>query len=139
MGKRLAKSVTLPNESGEYINYLKGTEPSEDIAEQITNPAAWEPESAADRADGGAWPPDGGFETMDDEEIFAAANSTSSSDERDLNTSKANGIFDSNSAYQSMTVPALRATAEERDLDSSGLTRKQELIDLLVEDDASNG
>lgn len=138
MGKKLAKAVSLMDNAGTFQTYAKGSEPPADVAEQITNPAAWAPESAEERSDGGAWPPDGGFEAMDDEEVFAAANSTSLASSDDLNTQKESGDFDPSGMYQNKTVPQLRALAEERDLDTSGMTRKQEIIDLLAEDDASN-
>lgn len=139
MGRRLAKAVTLMNDSGEFITYGKGTEPSEDVAEQITNPAAWAPETPEDRNDGGAWPPDGGLEAMGDEEIFAVANGTSVlSEGAEPTTQKSTGTYDPNKTYNQMTVPQLRQMCVDRDLEVEGLTRKQEFIDRLAEDDASD-
>lgn len=139
MGRKLAKSVAVRNESGETSVLLKGTEPTAEQAEEITNPAAWAPESAEDRHDGGAWPPDGGLDSLDDEEVFALANSTSVSEGgEEPKTAKNTGDFDASARYQGMTVPSLRAAAVERDLDASGLRTKQEIIDLLEQDDADN-
>lgn len=140
MGRKLARTVTLQDDSGTFVTLRRGDEPDEDMAERITNPAAWQPEEPGkDRADGGAWPPDGGFDSMADEEIFAAANSTSLQlDTDDVSTQKESGSYSPKSTYNSATIPALRQMAAERDLDTSGLTRKQELIDLLTEDDADN-
>lgn len=128
MSKTLAKTVFVRDpKTGEVTKLLRGTPvDDEEILEQITNPAAWETG-------------DGSLSDMDDEEIFAAANTNSTVKGGEVPTAKATGSFDANEQYQGMTVPALRALAEERDLDTSGLTRKQDLIDALNRDDAGNG
>jgi hypothetical protein len=136
-GRRLAKSVVaMDPDTGEFKNFLAGTIPPESVADNITNPAAWESSSK-----GGTSHPNGGLSVMEDEEIFAAANSNSSrgseEDEDDLNTVKATGDFDEEAEYAKQTIPQLRAQAAERGIDTTGMSRKQELIDALVEDDAS--
>lgn len=143
MGRKLAKTVTLMDDSGNFQKYLKGTEPDEEVAGRITNPAAWVPEEdSPERNPDHSWPPDGGFESMSDEEIFLAANSTSSStgegDRSDLRTQKATGDHDPSETYRKATIPQLRTMAEERELDTQGLTRRRELVDLLEKDDARN-
>lgn len=141
MGKKLARNVSLMDPELGYITLERGSEPTSDQAELITNPAAWEPESKEDRLDGGAWPPDGGLEAMDDEEVFGSANSTSVLEEGDLTPKdeRLDALEGGDTpSYQDQTIPQLRILAVERDLDVTGLTRKQEFIDLLAEDDADN-
>lgn len=144
MPRTLAKTVTLmdPN-SGEFVTHLKGTQPGDEVAERITNPAAWVPESEEDRRVGGTWPPDGGLEAMTEQEVFRAANSTSTStategEEGDERTKKATGRFDPNLTYSAASIPQLRAMADERGIDVQGMNRKQQLVEALQEADARN-
>lgn len=137
MARKLARNVSLMDPEVGFVTLEKGSEPTSDQAELITNPAAWEPESKEDRHLGGAWPPDGGVSSMEDEEVFAAVNKTSVLDADSLGEKKEPASTGS-SNYQDQTIPQLRTTAVERDLDVNGLTRKQEFIDLLVKDDADS-
>lgn len=150
MGRRLAKSVTLMNDSGEFVTHRKGEREEDlddDIVERITNPAAWAVDLGEDdepeRDPKKSWPPDGGFDVMSQVEIFNAANSTSSTtgrndDQEEPRTAKNTGSFDASRTYEGLTVPQLRAMAVERDLEVTGLTRKQEFVDLLNEADRSD-
>lgn len=142
MGRKLAKTVNVRTDDGEVVRLYAGDEPTSDQAEKITNPAAWAPESEeeVERNPDHSWPPDGGFSSMSDKEIFDAANSTSTStededDQSTLRTQKATGDHDPSETYRRATIPQLRALAEERDLDTSGITRRQEIVDLLTKAD----
>lgn len=48
MPRKLAATVTLTAENGETATYPAGSVPPADVAKQITNPSAWEPEVVTD-------------------------------------------------------------------------------------------
>ncbi|MFF3517732.1 hypothetical protein [Streptomyces sp. NPDC002573] len=55
MGRRLAAAVHVRHpKSNEWLILLPGEEPDEDLAEVITNPAAWEPDEDGDGGQGEA-------------------------------------------------------------------------------------
>jgi hypothetical protein len=143
-GRRLRRSVTITDGSGNIRQYQPGDVPDEDAASRITNPKAWEgwaPKgtSRVQRATT-HWPPSGGLEEMSEDQVRAAAASnsvTTEGDEGEVRTQKETGNFSDRAALNEMTIPQLRAVAAEKEIDLEGANRKPEMIDRIIEGDSS--